>query len=170
METVRGLIRFGTKLISLFLESHASGRRGTMVIGVNAYTAWPCWLYIVHFIPTVPCGLVFEGVRLSIFALQTKGVARAYRGHPAYYLRLSPMPRITDAHVRWAVLVFGLLSVAVSEELVFRRLMFSMLESKSFVSLILISALVVALVHLTSVLRIPSMYLFTASCWEAHFG
>jgi uncharacterized protein len=66
------------------------------------------------------------------------------------YLRLSSMPRITDVNVRAADLVFGLLLVAVSEELVFRRLMFSMLGSKKFLSVTLLSALIFALVHLTS--------------------
>ena len=66
------------------------------------------------------------------------------------YLRLSSMPLITDANVRWADLIFGLLLVAVSEELVFRRLLFSLFGSKKFISVTLLSALIFALVHLTS--------------------
>jgi membrane protease YdiL (CAAX protease family) len=66
------------------------------------------------------------------------------------YLRLSSMPQITDVNVRAADLVFGLLLVAVSEELVFRRLMFSMFGSKKFVSVTFLSALIFALIHLTS--------------------
>lgn len=66
------------------------------------------------------------------------------------YLRFSSMPQITDVNVRAADLVFGLLLVAVSEELVFRRLMFAMFGSKKFLSVTLLSALIFALVHLTS--------------------
>jgi uncharacterized protein len=66
------------------------------------------------------------------------------------YLRLSSMPQITDANVRAADLVFGLLLVAVSEELVFRRLIFSMFGSRKFVSVTVLSALMFALIHLTS--------------------
>jgi membrane protease YdiL (CAAX protease family) len=66
------------------------------------------------------------------------------------YLRLSSMPQIANANVRAADLVFGLLLVAVSEELVFRRMMFSILGPKGFVSVIFWSALIFALIHLTS--------------------
>jgi membrane protease YdiL (CAAX protease family) len=66
------------------------------------------------------------------------------------YLRLSSMPRIANANVRAADLVFGLLLVAVSEELVFRRLIFSIFRSKNFVSVTFLSALIFALIHLTS--------------------
>jgi membrane protease YdiL (CAAX protease family) len=66
------------------------------------------------------------------------------------YLRMYSIPLIANANVRWADLIFGCLFVAVSEELVFRRLMFSVLGSKSFVSVIVLSALIFALVHFTS--------------------
>jgi membrane protease YdiL (CAAX protease family) len=66
------------------------------------------------------------------------------------YLRMFSIPQITDANVRWADLIFGCLLVAVSEELVFRRLMFSVLGSKKFVPVIFLSALIFALVHFTS--------------------
>lgn len=66
------------------------------------------------------------------------------------YLRLSSNPQITDVNVIAADLVFGLLLVAVSEEFVFRRLMFSLLGSKKFMSVTVLSALTFALIHLTS--------------------
>ena len=66
------------------------------------------------------------------------------------YLHLSSMPRITNANVRAADLVLGLLLVAVSEELVFRRLIFSIFRSKGFVTVTFLSALIFALIHLTS--------------------
>lgn len=66
------------------------------------------------------------------------------------YLRLSSMPMITNVYVRWVDLVLGLLLVAVSEELVFRRLIFSMFGSRRYLSATLFGAGIFALIHLTS--------------------
>lgn len=66
------------------------------------------------------------------------------------YLRLSSMPQITNANVRAADLVFGLLLVSASEELVFRRLMFSVIGTRNVASATVLSALIFALIHLTS--------------------
>ncbi|MGY3149344.1 membrane protease YdiL (CAAX protease family) [Bradyrhizobium sp. USDA 3397] len=66
------------------------------------------------------------------------------------YFRLSSMPIITNVYVRWVDLVFGILLVAVSEELVFRRLIFSIFGPRRSLSATLFGALIFALVHLTS--------------------
>jgi len=59
---------------------------------------------------------------------------------------------IPDAHVRVADLLLGLFLVALSEELVFRRFLFAIIErwSQKGLVVILISSTIFALVHFTS--------------------
>ena len=67
-------------------------------------------------------------------------------------LELSSTPVIPDARVRVADLLFGLFLVALSEELVFRRFLFAIIEqwSQKGLVVILISSTIFALIHFTS--------------------
>jgi membrane protease YdiL (CAAX protease family) len=92
--------------------------------------------------------LVFLAVLFAALAEQTI-VYPVLRAHLDYF-RLASIPQITSIAVRTVDLTFGLLLVASSEELVFRRLLFSAFRSKKALHVIVLSALVFALIHLTS--------------------
>jgi membrane protease YdiL (CAAX protease family) len=93
-------------------------------------------------------GLIFTGLLSAELAEQT--FIYPILRDKLNYLHLSSMPQITNVNVWAGDLVFGLLLVAVSEELVFRRLIFAMFESRKFASVTALSAFLFALIHLTS--------------------
>jgi uncharacterized protein len=103
----------------------------------------------------VKAGLVTSVLALSI--LVAAELVEQIAAYPVlrHYLRimeLSSIPVVPDAHLRLADLALGLLLVAVSEELVFRRFLFAIIErwSQNGIAVILISSAVFALIHLTS--------------------
>jgi membrane protease YdiL (CAAX protease family) len=93
-------------------------------------------------------GIVLLAVLFAALAEQTI-VYPVLRANLDYF-RLSSVPQITNVVVRAVDLSFGLLLVALSEELVFRRMLFSLFQSKRALYVIALSALVFALIHLTS--------------------
>ncbi len=72
--------------------------------------------------------------------------------HYLRFMQLSPWPPVPDPTLRVLDLSAGLLLVAFSEELVFRRLLFAVIERRftGKVPVIIISSTVFALVHFTS--------------------
>lgn len=72
--------------------------------------------------------------------------------HYLRFTQLSPWPPVLDPTLRILDLLAGLLLVALSEELVFRRFLFAVIERwfTGKVPVIMISATVFALVHFTS--------------------
>lgn len=93
-------------------------------------------------------GIVLLAVLFAALAEQTI-VDPVLQAHFDYF-RLASVPQITNVAVRAVDLTFGLLLVALSEELVFRRLLFSVFRSERALHVIVLSALVFALIHLTS--------------------
>jgi membrane protease YdiL (CAAX protease family) len=103
--------------------------------------------------PQLRTGWLVSGVALT--ALLFAGFVEQTIVYPILqthlnYFNLSFFPKITNENIRAVDLVFGLLLVAFSEELVFRRLLFSLLPSKSPLLVTILSAVIFAMIHLTS--------------------
>jgi uncharacterized protein len=142
-----------------------------ILLGEHGYAYWLTVDYVARCISLVgvvlgfPSGLLARshprtGVFTSLLVLLILVAAELSEQIVAYpmlrhyfgALEFSSMPAIPNAHVRAADLSLGLLLVALSEELVFRRFLFAIIERwcQSAVTVVLTSAVMFALIHLTS--------------------
>src|SRR5260370_8907625 len=142
-----------------------------ILLGEHGYTFWLAVDYLARCISLVGVVLGFHsgflvrsnprvGVAASLVVLLVL-VAAELAEQLAFYpvlhdyfriLDLSSIPVIPDALIRAADPLLGLLVVALSEELVFRRFLFAVIErwSQKGFTVILISSTIFAFIHLTS--------------------
>ncbi len=142
-----------------------------ILLGEHGYGTWLTIDYMARCVSLVGIVLGFRsgllvrstpraGVVVCLFVLLVLVTAELAEQAVVYpilrhYLRILELystPLIPDAHVRAADLLLGLVLVAVSEELVFRRFLFALLERwcKKGLTIILMSSTIFALIHFTS--------------------
>lgn len=142
-----------------------------MLLGEPEVLHWLAWDYGVRFILILGVVLVYEAGAMgpppsrvfwqkaaSIFVIAALGEWFLVFGEvflsdflPPYFEYFSP-PVIRDRYLLTLDLTLGIMLVAISEELVFRRMVFSLLERFGFgkASVLFFSSVLFALVHITS--------------------
>ena len=143
----------------------------TMLLGEPEVLHWLAWDYGVRFIMILGVVLVYEAGAMGppptrvfwqkaalIFVIAALGewflvFGEAILGDylPSYFEYFAP-PVIRDRYLLVLDLTLGIMLVAISEELVFRRLVFSLLERFGLgkISVLFFSSALFALVHITS--------------------